>query len=78
MEEQTTAGDPTTGQAAYALVMALATTLHREGVLPIDRFIATIRKHALQLKGEGAEVLSDDLLGMASSLSLSLQQPPTE
>ena len=59
----------TTAYAAYAMVMALATALHQEGVMPVDRFIRVVRTHALELKAHGAEIVGNDLLAMAAALS---------
>lgn len=62
------------GNTAFAAVMALATALHLEGVLPMEKFIATLRKHALAMKGRGAEAMAEQILEMASELAQGL--PP--
>jgi len=66
-----------TGAAAFAAVMAIAVALHEDGILPMERFIETLRRHALRMKAAGAEAMADELLAMASQLATSLP-PRTE
>jgi len=71
--------DIATDPHALTLIMALASALHTENVLPIDCFIAAIRKSALQIKATGtpgADDLSDHLLESASALALRHQRSP--
>lgn len=58
-----------TGPTALAAVMAIAVALHHDGVLPIERFIETLRRQALRLKAAGQETIADELLAMASQLA---------
>lgn len=63
-----------TGPTALAAVMAIAIALHQDGVLPMERFLQTLRRHALRLKAAGQETIADELLAMASQLATNL--PP--
>ncbi|GHH52445.1 hypothetical protein [[Pseudomonas] boreopolis] len=64
----------TTGGTALAAVMVLVKALHDDGVLPMERFIETLRRHALLTKARGAEAMGEDLLEMAAQLARSLQR----
>lgn len=61
---------------SFALTLALVTALNEDGVLPVERFIETVRRHALQLRAAGATKLADELLETASAIALRLQRQP--